>query len=120
MGRRQTVEPVTPLGHALEAARVAAGLTRVQAYGKAGFQSHVLWNRLLTEERRFDPGVVQRAARAVGMNFLEALRLARVAVVPNDTRHIVKESDAARVHVIPDDTARVMTMSEVEALQNAS
>lgn len=120
MGRRQTLEPVTPLGRALEQAREAAGLSRVEAYTRAGFRSHVLWNRLLTEERRFEPEVVQRAARAVGMNLLEALRLARVAIVPNDTRHIVKESDAARVHVIPDDTARVMTVSEVEALQNVS
>lgn len=120
MGRKQTVTPVTPLGRALEVHREAAGMTRMAAYTKAGFGSHVVWNRLLTESRRFEPDVVQRAAEAVGMNLEEALRLAGIAIIPDGTLHVVKQSDMARLTVVPDNTNRVMRMSEVAALQNAS
>lgn len=101
MPRPQAVVPATPLGEALEQHRQARGMTRVEAYTKAGWRSHVQWNRLLTENRRFEPGKVVCAAKAVGMDPEEALRLARVAIVP-------------------DDTTRVMTMSEVLALKTAS
>jgi hypothetical protein len=101
MARQQSVVAVTPLGVELEVHRRARGMTRAAAYKAAGWRSHQQWHRLLTEDRRFEPALVIRAAKAVGMDALTALRLARVAVVP-------------------DDTCRVMTQSEVLALQNVS
>jgi hypothetical protein len=100
MARRQAV-PVTPLGQALERHRLLRKMTKAEASEAAGFKNHVLWNRLLTVSRKYDPDLIKRAAEAVGLDLLEALRLAKVAIVPNDT-------------------CRVMTFSEVLALQNAS
>ena len=98
MPRPTTVVAVTPLGTALERCRIARGMTRQEAYQKAG-TSDTQWRRLLTEHRRFEPDVIGRAAAAVGMDLDEALNLANVALVP-------------------DDTVRVMTLSEVNALRN--
>jgi hypothetical protein len=76
-------------------------MTKAEACTACGWSNYVQWNRLLTEYRRFEPGPVVRAAEAVDMDSIQALRLARVAVVP-------------------DGTTRVMTLSEVRALQRAS
>jgi hypothetical protein len=101
MPRPQAVSPLTPLGEALERHRIKRGMTKAQACAACGWTNYVQWNRLLTEYRRFEPALVVRAAEAVGMDPIKALRRARVAIVP-------------------DDTIRVMKMSEVLALRTAS
>lgn len=98
---------MTPLGEALEQHRQARGMTKTEAYRAAGMQSHVLWNRLLTERRKFDPVMVGRAAVAVGMDYQEALRLAGAAFVPDEATRIMRMSE-------------VRAVGEVLALKTAS
>lgn len=114
-----SVVPTTALGRALEEHRHALGMTRAQAYRAAGCTDTV-WTRLLREERRFEPSLLARAARAVGMELLTALRLAKVAVVPDNASQVLRESEMTRLAVIPDDASRVLRVSEVIQLKNAS
>lgn len=92
MARPTSVVAVTPLGTALEGHRVARGMTRQEAYRSAG-TSDAQWRRLLTERRRFEPDVIARAASAVGMDLMEALTLAKVVVVPDDTERVLRASE---------------------------
>lgn len=88
MARPTSVVATTDLGAAIERCRGAAGLTRKDVYEEAGTSS-AQYGRLLTEQRRFEVDLVCRVARAVGLEELEALRLARIAVVPDDTLQVV-------------------------------
>lgn len=100
MPRPTTVIPSTPLGRELERCRAAKGISR-KAASEGANTSDVQWNRLLTEQRRFEPSMVRRAAEAVGLSVKDAFKLAGIAIVP-------------------DGTSRIITVSEWEQLQEAS
>jgi hypothetical protein len=92
MARATTVIPRTSLGKALERYRLAKKISRKQAYEKAR-TSDVQWTRLLTEDRKFEPNLVKRAALAVGLPVEEAFLLARIAVVPNGTSRVITKRE---------------------------
>lgn len=93
MPRPTSVVASTPLGEALERHRVARGMTRRQAYRSAR-TSETQWRRLLTDpQRRFEPELLARVASAVGMDLMEALALAKVVVIPDDTERVLRESE---------------------------
>lgn len=89
MAKPITVLPTTPLGIALESHRVGKGMTRREAYEKAG-SSDKQWTRLLTLTSRFAPETVMRAADAVGMPVDVAFALAGIVIVPDDSRVITE------------------------------
>ncbi len=92
--------PLTPLGAALERCRSERGLNRTQAIAAAG-SSWPQWSRWLhDEDREFEPGPIVRAAKALGLEVEEALRL-------------------IGYFVVPDGVSRVMTTSELLQLQEA-
>lgn len=93
MARPQAVVPATPLGEALEQHRQARGMTKTQAYTAARMQSHELWNRLLTEQRRFDPFLIGRAAQAVGLDVPTALFLAGTDFQRDESNRIMRVSE---------------------------
>lgn len=68
-------KPLTKLGKALEANRIAAGLAKTAVAERMDTTSRGLWDRVTTAER---PTVdaIERAAAAVKLNKDEALRLA--------------------------------------------
>ncbi len=89
MAKPITVLPTTPLGIALEEYRLRQGMTRQDAYVRAG-SSDKQWGRLLTETSRFSPKVVKQAAEAVRMPVDEAFAKAGIVVVPDDSRVITR------------------------------
>jgi len=89
MAKPITVLPTTPLGIALEHYRMLNGMTRQDAYTRAG-KSDKQWGRLLTETSRFTLKTVKEAAEAVCMPVDEAFAKAGIVVVPDDSRVITE------------------------------
>jgi len=90
--------PLTPLGKALEKARVDARLTRAQAIDLAQ-SSRKQWSCFLHERREFAVVPVVRAANAVGLDPAKALELIGCAVVPDSTTRTVTISELLQLQM---------------------
>lgn len=90
--------PLTPLGKALEEARVEAKLTRKDAIARA-LSSRKQWSCMLHEKREFLVEPVVRAANAVGLDPAKALELIGCAVVPDTTTRTVTISELLQLQM---------------------